>query len=320
MTTPVALVTGATGQDGSYLLDRLLAEEYQVVALVRASDSAALAERTDAVTVIEADLCDRPALRRAVLETEPDEIYNLGGVSSVAQSWQEPELTAEVSGLSVLTLLQAAAELAHGRSPAVRFLQASSAEIFGEPESSPQTEATPVRPVNPYGAAKAFAQHCVAVARHQGMFAASTILFNHESPRRPTTFVTRKISRAVAQIARDGKGYLTLGNMTARRDWGWAPDYVDAMVRACRHSEPDDYVIATGESHSVEEFVASAFRAAGISDFHSYVGIDQGLLRPVDAQVLVGDAAHARSRLNWAPTTTFEQLVGEMVRADIEAG
>lgn len=316
---PVALVTGASGQDGSYLLDRLVAEGYAVCALVRPADTAALSGRGDAVTTLEADLADRAALARVVAQVDPDEIYNLGGVSSVAQSWQEPELTAEVTGLAALTLLHAASDLAERRGPQrpVRVLQASSAEVFGEPAHTPQDESTPIRPVSPYGAAKAFAQHSVRVYRQRGLFAASAILYNHESPRRPAVFVTRKITSTVARIHREGGGTLTLGNLAARRDWGWAPDYVEAMVRAARHTEPLDVVVATGVAHSVEDFVAAAFARVGITEWQAHVTVDPALFRPADPAVLVGDASLARRELGWAPTVGFAEIVGAMVEADL---
>lgn len=317
---PVALVTGASGQDGSYLLDRLLDEGYAVCALVRSADAPALADRRGQITLMEVDLLDPAALRRAVPEVGPDEIYHLGGVSSVAQSWREPELTAQATGLASLTLLDAAYEWAErrGGSTPVRFLQASSAEIFGEPAQAPQTELTAIRPVNPYGAAKAFAQHCVGVYRERGLFAASAILYNHESPRRPISFVTRKITAAAAQIANEGTGELALGNLAARRDWGWAPDYVDAMVRACRAEDPLDVIVATGQDHSVEDFVRAAFARVGIEEWDRYVRIDPKFFRPTDPSILVGDATLARTALGWQPTVTFVDLVGRMVDADVE--
>jgi GDPmannose 4,6-dehydratase len=198
----------------------------------------------------------------------------------------------------------------------VRVLQASSAEIFGEPERWPQDERTPIRPVSPYGAAKAFAHHVARVERSRGLFAATTILYNHESPRRPPTFVTRKITRAVAVMAAGHVTRLPLGNLGARRDWGWAPDYVDAMVRAIRHEVPDDYVVATGRAHSVREFVDAAFRHAGVSGWEDLVDVDTDLLRPADPELLVGDATRARDRLGWSPTVSFEEIVSRMVDAD----
>jgi GDPmannose 4,6-dehydratase len=198
----------------------------------------------------------------------------------------------------------------------VRVFQASSAEMFGDPAESPQSETTPLRPRSPYGAAKAFAHNLVAVYRGRGLHACSGILFNHESPRRPETFVTRKITRAAALVAAGRQDSVALGNLDARRDWGWAPDYVDAMVRAVRHDLPGDYVIATGKAHSVREFVAAAFSAAGLPDWQRHVTVDPAFARPADAAELVGDSSRARAVLGWAPTLTFEEIVTRMVDAD----
>jgi GDPmannose 4,6-dehydratase len=315
---PIALVTGITGQDGGYLTERLLADGWEVHGLVHADDVHARTLRAHhpAVRLHEGDLADAAGLNALVDVVAPDEIYNLGGVSSVALSWREPVLTAAVTGLGAAGLLEAAWRLQQRAGRPVRFLQASSAEIFGAPDESPQSETTPVRPRNPYGAAKAFAHNLVAVYRERHLHACSCILFNHESPRRPETFVTRKITSAAAMIAAGKQDALTLGNLDARRDWGWAPDYVDAMVRAVRHHVPDDFVIATGEAHSVGEFVAAAFASVGLPDWQNYVTVDATLARPADAPELVGDAAKARAVLGWAPTVTFEQIVERMVDAD----
>lgn len=315
MSAGVALVTGASGQDGSYLVDRLLDDGYAVHGLVRPEDvSSALPE---ALVVHEVDLGDTAAVRDLVLDLAPDEIFNLGGISSVAHSWTDPELTARVSGLAALTMLEAARHVQERDGRQVRFLQASSAEIFGEPDVSPQDESTAIRPLNPYGAAKAFAHHCVEVHRQRDLFAVNCVLYNHESPRRPHTFVTRKITAAAARIARDGGGVLSLGNLDARRDWGWAPDYVDAMVRALHHETPDDYVVATGEARSVAEFVAAAFAHVGVTDWEAHVVIDPAFVRPTDASLLVGDAGRARQHLGWEPTVAFDELVGRMVETDV---
>ncbi|PRY63209.1 GDPmannose 4,6-dehydratase [Knoellia remsis] len=318
--TPVALVTGASGQDGSYLVERLLADGYAVHGLVPPAGAAGtvpgVADLPAEVTAHAADLTDPVGVRALVRDVSPDEVYNLGGLSSVARSWQEPELTARVNGLAVVSLLEAAAETQESTGREVRLVQASSAEIFGEAPIAPQDERTPVRPVSPYGAAKAFAHHCVGVARRRELFAVSCILYNHESPRRPTTFVTRKITSGAARIAREG-GTLALGNLDARRDWGWAPDYVDAMVRAARHTEPLDYVVATGEAHSVADFVAAAFSRVGIDDWQAHVRIDPEFVRPADPAVLIGDATRARTELGWSPSVTFDELVGRMVDADV---
>ncbi|MGG5259348.1 GDP-mannose 4,6-dehydratase [Phycicoccus avicenniae] len=310
-----ALVTGATGQDGGYLVERLLAEGHEVHGLVRREDLGG--RLPDGLVVHELDLgAPDDDLAGLVEHVAPHELYNLGGVSSVARSWAEPVLTARVSGTAALVLLEAARRVGERRGREVRFLQAASAEIFGEPPTAPQDEDTPVRPVSPYGAAKALAHHAVGIARSRGQYATSVVLYNHESPRRPTTFVTRKITSTVAAIAAGRADRLVLGNLDARRDWGWAPDYVDAMVRAVRHDTPDDYVVATGEAHTVRDFVAAAFARAGIEDWEPLVEVDPALLRPADPSLLVGDATRARTRLGWAPTTTFEGLVAAMVDAE----
>jgi GDPmannose 4,6-dehydratase len=312
----VALVTGVTGQDGSYLAERLLAEGVTVHGAVRPGDTTGSAPPAG-VHVHPVDLTDRAGLRALVRDVAPDEVYHLAGVSSVARSWSEPEHTAEVTGMAVATLLDAALGVQEATGRAVRFVQASSAEIFGTPDRVPQDERTAIRPTNPYGAAKAYAHHLVGVYRARGLHAAAVILFNHESPRRPTTFVTRKITQGAARVARDG-GVITLGNLDARRDWGWAPDYVDALVRAARHTEALDVVVATGETHSVRELAVTALRHAGVADPDAHLATDPSLVRPTDAAQLVGDATLARTALGWRPTRTFDQVVAAMVDHDRE--
>jgi GDPmannose 4,6-dehydratase len=312
----VALVTGVTGQDGSYLAERLLSEGVTVHGVVRPGDTTGSAPPAG-VHAHPVDLTDRAGLRALVRGVAPDEVYHLAGVSSVAQSWAEPEHTAEVTGLAVATLLDAALAAQETSGRAVRFVQASSAEIFGTPDRVPQDERTAIRPTNPYGAAKAYAHHLVGVYRARGLHAAAAILFNHESPRRPTTFVTRKITQGAVRVARDG-GVITLGNLDARRDWGWAPDYVDALVRAVRHTEALDVVVATGETHSVRDLAVTALRHAGVADPEPHLATDPALVRPTDAAQLVGDATLARTALGWRPTRTFEQVVAAMVDHDRE--
>lgn len=319
MTAVRALVTGATGQDGSYLVEQLLAEGAEVHAVVRSGGHGPGETPLPArVHQHVGDLADGRGLEAVVARVAPTEIYNLGGISSVALSWQEPGLTAQVSGSSVGHLLKAAHELQERSGEPVRVVQASSAEIFGHAAQVPQDESTPVAPMTPYGAAKAFAHHLVAVWRGRGLHATSCVLYNHESPRRPDAFVTRKITAGAARIARGLQDGLALGNLDARRDWGWAPDYVRAMVLAARAETPDVYVVATGSAHSVRDFVAAAFRAAGIDDWERHVTLDARFARPSDAPEQVGDSSRLRTRLGWAPTVGFEEIVTRMVRHDLE--
>jgi GDPmannose 4,6-dehydratase len=317
---PTALITGITGQDGGYLAERLLADGYLVHGLVHHGDLAvpALLERSPSVVLHDGDLTDEASLAAVVEASRPDEVYNLAGISSVAFSWEKPVLTADVTALGTARLLEQVWRCQERTGKPIRFVQASSAEVFGDAETAPQDESTPVRPNSPYGASKAFAHQLVGVYRGRGLHAVSAILYNHESPRRPPTFVTRKITRTAARIARGLEHELVLGNLDARRDWGWAPDYVDAMVRAARHPEADDYVVATGTAHSVRDFVAAAFDRAGVTDWEGRVRVDQAFVRPADAALQLGDATRARTRLGWEPTVGFAELVGRMVDADLE--
>lgn len=315
---PRAFITGISGQDGGYLAESLLAGGWDVHGLVMPGDRWAdhfpgLAAR---VTLHEGDLTDDEAVRAVVAAIEPAEIYNLAGISSVALSWQQPMLTARVTGIGAAGVFEAAWLLQQETGRPVRVVQASSSEIFGDPAESPQTERTPLRPQTPYGAAKAYAHQLASVYRGRGLHVATCILYNHESPRRPETFVTRKITKAAAMIAAGRQQTVQLGNLDARRDWGWAPDYVDAMVRAARHDVPDDFVVATGTSRSIREFVAAAFRECGIDDWQAHVAVDEQLVRPADAREQVGDATKARTVLGWRPSVTFEQMVAALVRAD----
>ncbi len=314
------LVTGITGQDGSYLTEQLLAEGSEVHGFVHDKDAtvAAFAAAHPSVVLHAGDLADSAGLAALVNAVEPDELYNLAGISSVAFSWEHPVLTAELSGVAAAVLLQAALELQDRTGRRVSCVQASSAEIFGEAEVAPQDERTPVRPVSPYGAAKAYAHHMARVYRGRGLQVSSCILFNHESPRRPTTFVTRKITSAAARIGTAGSGVIGLGNLDAQRDWGWAPDYVEAMVRAARHTHGDDFVIASGTPHTVAQFAEAALRRAGVGDtWREHVEVDPAFLRPQDAPLMVGDASKARRELGWAPTVDFAELVGRMVDHDL---
>ncbi|GAA4740348.1 GDP-mannose 4,6-dehydratase [Nocardioides endophyticus] len=311
-----AFITGISGQDGSYLAERLNSDGVEVHALANVHEPLPDAP---GVELHSGDLTDIDAVRRLVLDLAPDEIYNLAALSSVAQSWEQPDLTARLNGVAAAALMESAWRSQQRSGRSVRFVQASSAEIFGEPDRSPQDETTTVRPINPYGAAKAFAHLSAHVYRQRGLHAVGVILYNHESPRRQRHFVTRKITAAVAEIARGRAERFTLGNLDARRDWGWAPDYVDAMVRAARADDATDFVVATGISHSVRDFVAAACSHAGVSDWEDRIEVDAALVRPADATELVGDASRARRLLGWEPTTPFSEIVGRMVEADLAA-
>jgi len=315
---PLALVTGITGQTGSYLAEHLLGEGWDVHGIVRDFDDAReeLALHAPDATLHTGDLTDGARMAELVALTEPDAVFNLGGISSVAQSWSQPLQTASITGLGVVALLDAAWQLRERVGRRVSFVQASSAEMFGNASELPQTENTPIRPVNPYGAAKAYAHHLVGVYRGRGLEATSCILYNHESPRRPDAFVTRKITKGVAAIATGAATELVLGNLDAVRDWGWAPDYANALAKAAT-STPGEYIIATGEAHTVREFVAAAFAAVGITDWEPLVGQDPAFMRPSDAAALVGDSSRARAALDWAPTKSFAEMVAAMVENDI---
>jgi GDPmannose 4,6-dehydratase len=306
-----AFITGIGGQDGTYLAERLVADGMEVHALVLEADGHP-AHCPPEVVLHTGDLGDVEATRRLVREVAPTEVYNLAAISSVAQSWDEPDRTAHVNGQAAVALMESARQVG-----GVRMVQASSAEVFGEASESPQDEETPIAPVNPYGAAKAFAHLSARVFRQRDLHVSSAILYNHESPRRPARFVTRKITSTVAAIARGDADELVLGNLDARRDWGWAPDYVDAMVRAARADAPSDYVVATGTAHSVRDLVAAAFAAVGIGDWEHLVRVDPAYFRPADPTELVGDASRAREELGWSPTVEFDEIVRRMVEADL---
>ncbi len=314
MSAPVALITGVAGQDGGYLAERLLADGYAVWGLARHTD--ALAHVPAAVQVVVGDLRDSDAVRALLRRSEPTEVFNLGGLSSVAASWKDPEGTMAVNAVAACALIEACADLQDRLGRPVRVLQAASAEIFGEPAASPQDESTPIAPVSPYGESKAIAHRAIEQWRARGIHASSLILYNHESPRRPATFVTRKITAAAARIAATGEGELVLGNLSARRDWGWAPDYVAAMASATRHAEPGTYVIATGQTHSVQDFVRAAFQHAGVEDWERRVRSSPEFFVPADPTEQRGCADLARRQLGWAPTATFESIVAAMVDAD----
>jgi GDPmannose 4,6-dehydratase len=311
-----ALITGITGQDGSYLAELLLAKGYEVVGVVRRTSHHSY-ERIepilDRIQVVAADLLDQHSLTVVIGDTKPDEVYNLAAQSYVPTSWSQPVLTGEFTALGVTRILEAI-RLAH---PKARFYQASSSEMFGS-APPPQNETTPFHPRSPYGVAKVFAhQTAVNYREAYGLFAVSGILFNHESPRRGETFVTRKVTRAVGRIKHGLQKELFLGNLAARRDWGFARDYVEAMWQAMQQGTAEDWVIATGESHSVSELCERAFAKVGL-DWRDFVKEDPRYRRPSEIDELRGDAAKARDRLGWRPQITFEELVSMMVESDLE--
>ncbi len=306
------LITGVTGQDGSYLAEALVARGDEVHGTVQRLDEHAVG----GVAVHQVDLAE-PGVGELISQLRPDVVVNLAAISSVFGSWQQPELTARVNALTVAEMLAALRELS-AAGHETRFVQASSAEIFGVPAEVPQTESTAIRPTSPYGASKAYAHSLVGLYRAAGVWAASAILYNHESPRRPETFVTRKITAAAARISLGLQDRLELGNLAARRDWGWAPDYADALLRISEADNPDDFVIATGVAHSVEDFVGAAFARVGISDWRERVVVSDELLRAGDPPQQLGDASHARSVLGWRPTVGFSGIVNAMVDNDLE--
>ena len=310
------LVTGANGQDGAYLVERLLADGHEVHAMCHSFEGLELlrSEHPAAIGHV-ADLLDDVAIRELVRVTHPTHLFNLAGNTSVARSWEYPSETVDVLGLGPVRLFEAAWRQTEAGEP-VRVLQASSAEIFGDAAEIPQREDTPRRPVTPYGAAKALAHEMAGIYRARGLHISTAILYNHESPRRPVTFVARKISRAVARISRGLQQELALGNIDVHRDWGYAPDYVDAMIRIVEQPTGSDMIVATGESHTVREFVAEAFDYLGVADWQERVVIDPALYRPADPQQLVGDPSRLRA-IGWAPTVGFAELVHEMVDAEL---
>jgi GDPmannose 4,6-dehydratase len=317
MTERRALITGITGQDGSYLAELLLEKGYEVAGMVRRSSTEnfdRIAHLTDRITLIQADLLDQSSLVEALEEARPHELYNLGAQSFVPTSWKQPVLTAEFTAVGVTRLLEAVRRV----DPDIRLYQASSSEMFGKVREVPQSETTPFYPRSPYGVAKVYGHFITVNYRESyGLFAVSGILFNHESPRRGLEFVTRKISDGVARIKLGLADELRLGNLDAKRDWGFAGDYVEAMWLMLQASEPEDYVIATGEEHSVQEFADIAFAHAGL-DAKRYVTTDPAFLRPAEVDHLVGESAKARERLDWQPRTSFTDLVEMMVDADLE--
>lgn len=318
---PRALITGITGQDGLYLSELLLGKGYEVFGLVRGQNNPKidLVRRTvPGVNLLTGDLTDLSSLVRAFSVSRPDEVYNLGAISFVAYSWENASLTSDVTGKGVLNILEATRLYAGDDIAKVKFYQASSSEMYGKVQQVPQSESTLLWPRSPYGVAKVFGHYMTINYRESyGMHASSGILFNHESPRRGPEFVTRKVSQAVARISLGLQDDITLGNLDAKRDWGFAGDYVDAMWRMLQQPEGDDYVVATGETHSIGELLDAAFTAAGIEDWSRLVKQDPRFMRPAEVDLLIGDPSKAREVLGWTPTVGFTDLVGIMVENDI---
>jgi GDPmannose 4,6-dehydratase len=312
-----ALITGITGQDGSYLAELLLAKEYEVHGMVRRSSEEKferLAHLKGKVILHQGDLLDQFSIARLLTELQPDEIYNLAAQSFVPTSWSQPSLTGEFTALGVTKMLEAVRYAA----PKARFYQASSSEMFGKVREVPQTEATPFYPRSPYGVAKVYGHFITVNYRESfGLFAVSGILFNHESPRRGLEFVTRKVSHGVARIKLGLQERLPMGTLEARRDWGFAGDYVEAMWRMLQAEQPDDYVIATHETHTVRELCEIAFARAGL-DWKKHVYTDPSFVRPAEVELLIGDYSKAKRKLGWEPKVGFKQLVEMMVDADLE--
>lgn len=314
---PSALITGITGQDGSYLAELLLEKGYDVYGLVRRLSTPNL-ERIDTiqnkVSLIEGDLTDQSSIDVAIRTAQPDEVYNLAAQSFVGTSWKQPVLTGDVTGLGAIRVLEAVRQHCHD----ARVYHASSSEMFGMVQETPQRETTPFYPRSPYGIAKVFAYWAMVNYRESyDMYCSNGILFNHESPRRGIEFVTRKITDGVARIYHGFDNEIRLGNLDAQRDWGFAGDYVKAMWLMLQQDTPEDYVVATGETHSVREFVQIAFAEVGL-DYQKYVVVDPCLFRPAEVNILTGDATKARERLGWKPEVSFKELVTMMIAADMK--
>lgn len=310
------LITGITGQDGSYLAEFLLKKNYQVFGMTRRTSTPnndRIKDIVDEITLVSGDLLDEHSMTNAIKEIQPDEIYNLAAQSFVPTSWSQPVLTGEFTALGVTRVLEAL----RNAKPDAKFYQASSSEMFGKVRQTPQTETTPFYPRSPYGVAKVYG-HWITVNYRESfnLFAISGILFNHESPRRGLEFVTRKISHAVARIKLGKQNKLHLGNLEAKRDWGYAPDYVEAMWLMLQQDKPDDYVIATGQAWSVKDCVQIAFEVVGLN-WQDYVETDQKFMRPAEVDVLVGDASKAKKILGWQPKTSFKEMIRIMVEADL---
>ena len=319
---PRALITGITGQDGLYLAELLTSKGYDVFGLIRGQNNpkfALVQEMFPDLTLLTGDLTDVSSLTRVLGVAQPDEIYNLGAISFVAYSWENASLTTDVTAKGVLNILEATRLHAGNDLEKIRFYQASSSEMFGRVQEVPQSEKTLLWPRSPYGVAKVFGHYMTINYRESyGMHASSGLLFNHESPRRGHEFVTRKISSAVARIKLGLQDELVLGNLFAKRDWGFAGDYVDAMWRMLQQPEGDDYVIATGETHSIQDYLELAFAAVGITDWERHVRQDPRFMRPAEVELLIGDPSKAKKVLGWVPTVSFPELVTMMVENDLK--
>jgi GDPmannose 4,6-dehydratase len=319
---PRALITGITGQDGRHLAQLLVGKGYDVYGMVRGQNNPKgqiVQEETPELEIVDGDLQDLSSLIAVVEQVQPDEVYNLGAISFVALSFRQPELTADITGVGVLRMLEAIRVVGGSQDNRIRFYQASSSEMFGKVRETPQNEMTPFHPRSPYGTAKVFGHYTTLNYRESyGLHASSGILFNHEGPRRGLEFVTRKVTNAVARIKLGLQDGVTLGNLDASRDWGYAGDYVEAMWRMVQQDEPGDYVVATGETHTIRELLEAAFQAAGIDDWKPLVQTDPRFERPAEVDLLIGDATKAHQVLGWRPTVDFPTLVKMMVDSDIE--
>lgn len=319
---PRALITGVTGQDGQHLAHLLHEKGYEVFGVVKGQNNPKLEMMRDEfpfVEIVPGDLADLPSLVKALEVANPDEVYNLAAISFVALSWNQAELTSNLTGTGVLRMLEAVRMVGGAENNPIRFYQASSSEMFGKVREIPQSEKTPFHPRSPYGCAKVFGHHITVNYRESyGLYACSGILFNHEGPRRGVEFVTRKVTNAAARIRLGLQDELVMGNLDAKRDWGYAGDYVKAMWLMLQQPEPDDYVIATGETHTIEELVQLAFAQVGLDDWKKYVRQDPKFFRPAEVDLLIGDASKAREQLGWEPEVTFPELVKMMVAHDLQ--
>ncbi|MFM9083243.1 MAG: GDP-mannose 4,6-dehydratase [Actinomycetota bacterium] len=318
---PRALITGITGQDGQHLAEFLHSKGYQVFGMMKGQNNPRALQLRDEfpyVELVQGDLADLPSLVSTLEYVRPDEVYNLGAISFVAISFGQPELTSNITGLGVLRMLEAIRMVGGAQNNPIRFYQASSSEMFGKVREVPQTELTPFHPRSPYGCAKVFGHDITVNYRESyGIYACSGILFNHEGPRRGLEFVTRKITNTAARIKLGLESELVMGNLDAKRDWGYAGDYVRAMWMMLQQDEPDDYVVATGETHSIEEFLTLAFAEAGLGDWSGYVRQDPRFFRPAEVDLLIGDPTKAHTKLGWRPEVDFPGLVKMMVEHDL---